>query len=138
MVYNEDITFEVKKILKYGIWRELAIRYSFTSGAGSVLLRLYVAWLKSERGAAVWDNDSQSVGGGARCSRVAFLTPSLPSMSSLPRMEDHLVKIHIKVKIKISFQETNEEGVYLAGSCMSFVEWEWLIGLEIGQCTQKI
>ncbi|KAF8517070.1 hypothetical protein BU17DRAFT_67183 [Hysterangium stoloniferum] len=119
MVYNEDITFEVKKILKYGIWRELAIRYSFSSGAGSVLVAF-------------------SVGGGARCSRVAFLTPSLPSMSSLPRMEDHLVKIHIKVKIKISFQETNEEGVYLAGSCMSFVKWEWLIGLEIGQCTQKI
>ncbi|KAF8524107.1 hypothetical protein BU17DRAFT_63466 [Hysterangium stoloniferum] len=47
-------------------------------------------------------------------------------------MEDHLVKIHIKVKIKVAFQETNEEGVYLAGSCMSFGEWDSLLGLEIG------
>ncbi|KAF8524121.1 hypothetical protein BU17DRAFT_63479 [Hysterangium stoloniferum] len=92
------------------MWREpVSSHASFTSGAGSVLV--------------VFVRSSMCV------SRVAILTPSRHPCREWKT---------IKVKIKVAFQETNEEGVDLAGSCMSFVEWEWLLGLEIGQFTQKI
>ncbi|KAF8513933.1 hypothetical protein BU17DRAFT_68606 [Hysterangium stoloniferum] len=83
-------------------------------GRGRWVLVAFMRRLAEEpTGAAVWDKDSQTLGGGARC-----------------RMEDHLIKIRTKVKIKVASQERNEDGVYLAGSCM---EWEWLLALEIRQ-----